>query len=155
MILCMTGTGPYNFDRVTKKLDQLAVKNGWEVFIQIGHADYLPENCKYEAFMGRDRLEKLIEECDLVVCHGGFGSIRDSLAHNKAVIAVPRIAELNEVQDDHQFIMVKELEKAGHILAAYDVDDLELMIERARDFNIKKIQNSKIPSIINDILIHK
>lgn len=152
MILCMTGTGPYNFDRVTKQLDQLAIKNDWEVFIQIGHADYLPENCKYEAFMGRDRLEALIEKCELVVCHGGFGSIRDSLAHNKPVIAVPRIAELNEVQDDHQYIMVKELEKAGHIMAIYDVNDLEAAIAGASDFNIKRIQNSKIPSIINDYI---
>ncbi|MCK4703846.1 MAG: hypothetical protein KAT90_00065 [Gammaproteobacteria bacterium] len=152
MILCMTGTGPYNFDRVTKKLDQLAKKNDWEVFIQIGHANYIPENCKYETFMGRDLLQKLIEQCELVVCHGGFGSIRDSLAYNKPVIAVPRIAELNEVQDDHQEIMVKELEKAGHILAVYDVDDLESMISRARDFNIKKIQNSEIPSIINNYI---
>ena len=152
MILCMTGTGPYSFDRVTKKLDELAAKNNWEVFIQTGHAEYMPENCKYEAFMGRDRLQKLIEECELVVCHGGFGSIRDSLACNKPVVAVPRIAELNEVQDNHQEIMVKELEKDGYILAVYDVNDLELVIEQARHFSNKKIQQNKIPSIISDFM---
>ena len=144
MILCMTGTGPYNFDRVTKKLDRLAAKNDWDVFIQIGHANYIPEHCKFEKFMGRDRLQELIEACEIVVCHGGFGSIRDSLEQNKPVVAVPRLAELNEVQDDHQTIMVKALEIAGYILAVYVVDDLDTTIERARNFSMKKIQNTGI-----------
>ena len=152
MILCMTGTGPYSFDRVTMKLDELAGKHDWDVFIQIGHTDFKPKHCAFESFMGRENLQNHIEKCEMVICHGGFGSIRDALSFEKPVIAIPRIAALNEVQDDHQQIMVKALEKDGYIMAIYDVDQLEDAIEKAKCFKYKERQTSRIPSIINDFM---
>lgn len=152
MILCLTGTGPYSFERVTEKLDELAGKHGWDVFIQLGHSEFFPKNCKYEGLMSRNRLQKLIDECDLVVCHGGFGSIRDSLVKKKPVIAIPRIAELGEVQDNHQEVMVRELEKNGYIMAVYDVKNLESVIEQVGTFSPKCVEQSKIPAIIQDFM---
>ena len=152
MILCMTGTGPYSFERVTEKLDDLAEKNNWDVFMQLGHSDFMPKHCDFEGLMSRDRLQSLIEKSEVVVCHGGFGSIRDALVLKKPVIAVPRIAELNEVQDNHQEIMVQELEKDGFIMAVYDVVNLESAIKNANSFVPKKLEQSKIPMLIQEFM---
>jgi UDP-N-acetylglucosamine transferase subunit ALG13 len=71
---------------------------------------------------------------------------------NKVVIAIPRLADLHEVQDDHQVVMVREFEKAGYIIAVYDVENLEDAIEKAGTFKPYARDNCAIPEIINKFM---
>lgn len=151
MIVVLAGTNPYSFERLVKPLDELAGKHGWDVFMQLGHTELPLRHSKSVAFIGRSELVKMIEQAELVVTHGGFGSIRDALFAGKAVVAVPRRPEFNESQD-YQEELVRELEESGYVIGVYDIVDLESAIERARSFVPGKLEPSRIPALIDAYL---
>lgn len=152
LIVVLTGTGPDTFERLVRPLDELAGRYGWDVFVQLGHTPFEPQWCKYERFIERSRLMGIIEEAELVITHGGFGSMRDALALGKPVVAIPRQFEFNEVQDDHQEELVNELDRKGFVIGVHDIADLEEAIERARKFSPGTIPESKIPQLIASYL---
>ncbi len=152
MIVVLTGTGPDSFERLIKPLDELAGLRKWEIFIQLGHTPFEPRWCEYERFIERSRLMKIIEEAELVITHGGFGSMRDALALGKSVLAIPRRFEFKEVQDDHQEELVDELERKGYVISVRDMSNLETAIEKARNFSPGTVPKSKIPQLITNYL---
>ncbi len=152
MITVLTGTSPDGFERLIKPLDELAGKHHWDIFIQLGHTPFEPQWCKYERFIERSRLMMLVKEAELVITHGGFGSMRDALVLGKSVVAIPRRFEFNEVQDNHQEELVDELERKGLVISVRDMSNLEVAIEKARNFSPGAIPKSKIPRIIADYL---
>lgn len=151
MIVALVGTNPYSFDRMVRPLDEAAGRNGWDVFVQLGHTRYEPRHCKFERFLDRGRLLGLIEEAELLVTQGGFGSIREALQFTKPIVAVPRKPQLNESQD-HQEELVRELEAMGYVIGVYDASQLEGAIEKARTFIPASRKKSQIPHIIGKFL---
>jgi UDP-N-acetylglucosamine transferase subunit ALG13 len=151
VIVALIGTNPYSFDRMVRPLDEAAGRNGWDVFIQLGHTRYEPRHCRFERFLERDRLLGLIEKAELLVTQGGFGSIREALQYAKPVVAVPRKPELKESQD-HQEELVRELEAMGYVLGVYDASQMERAIEKARTFVPASRKESRIPRIIGEFL---
>ena len=119
--------------------------------MQIGNSKDSPENCNWENFVAKDKMLQLIDEAEVVVCHGGFGSIRDTLAAGKTPVVVPRMPENGE-SIDHQAEITEELEKANRVLAVYDINDLEDAIERAPLFKSEGVEPNQIPGIIQDYL---
>ena len=151
MILVLAGTNPYSFDRLVRPLDELAGKHGWEVFVQLGHTDYRPRNCKAEKFVERDRLLALVEQAELVITQGGYGSIRDALSYDKPLVAVPRYPELGEATD-RQDELVRAMEEQGFLIGVYDIDTLESAIGDARTFKPEPRGKSMIPGMLGDYL---
>ena len=152
LIAVLTGTGPDTFERLIRPLDELAGRHGWEVFVQLGHTPFEPQWCRYERFVERSILMDIVEEAEIVITHGGFGSMRDALALGKPVVAVPRRVDFNEVQDDHQEELVSELERGGYVIGVRDTGDLEEAIERARSFSPGIVPKSRIPDLIQGFL---
>lgn len=150
-IVALVGTNPYPFDRFIKPMDQLAGEHGWDVFIQTGSSEYRPCHCEYEQFIEKDKLHAKIKQADVVVCHGGFGSIRDALFYNKPIVAVPKKPELGEAQD-YQEELVRELENTGYLIAVYDVENLYSSIIAAIDFTSAAVAGNQIPGIVSDYL---
>jgi UDP-N-acetylglucosamine transferase subunit ALG13 len=143
----MVGTGPDSFDRLVRPLDELAAKYGWDVFFQLGHTRYEPKHCRFERFVERDALLKMIESAELVITQGGYGGIRDALLFNKPVVAVPRYPGLHEAPD-HQEEMVRAMEEQGYLIGVYDIAQLETAIGQARKF----MPVDRIPSVIPGML---
>lgn len=152
LIVVLTGTSPDSFERMIRPLDELARRHEWVVFIQLGYTPFEPRWCRFERFVEKDRLIQIVEGAELVITHGGFGSIRDALSLGKPVVAVPRRLEFGEVQDDHQTELVDELERKGLVISVYDVVDLESAIERSRTFTPKTLPRSEIPRLIGSFL---
>lgn len=152
VIVVLLGTGPDSFDRLMRPLDQLAGRHAWDVFVQLGHTAYTPQHCRYERFLERDRLMKIIESSELVVCQGGYGSIRDSVVLGKPVVAVPRQPSLGE-SPDNQEEMVRAMEKIGLLIGVYDVEtQLESAILRASTFRPSKRPKNRIPGLIREFI---
>jgi UDP-N-acetylglucosamine transferase subunit ALG13 len=148
----MVGTGPDSFDRLVRPLDELAGKHGWDAFVQLGHTSYEPVHCRFERFVERDILLRMIESAELVVMQGGYGGIRDALLFNKPIVAVPRYPGLHEAPD-HQDEMVRAMEQQGYLIGVYDIDNLEAAIAAARSFVPVPRQISRIPEMLNDYLV--
>lgn len=154
MILVMAGTHWQPFDRLIKNVDELVgekkIKN---VVVQIGYSTYKPRNIKnYFRFLEFSKMEKLIKRADLVITHGGIGSILLSLKYKKPTVIVPRLSKYNEHTDDHQLQVSKELEREGRALIVYDIDDLEKCIRMAKKLKAKKGKKSKIIEMIKNYL---
>jgi len=116
------------FERLIRKMDEIAGKTEEEVIIQIGHTKYTPQNAKYFEFITGEELKELCRKARVVVTHGAM-TIIDALEQGTPVIAVPRLKRYNEHINDHQLYFVQELERTGKIIAVYDANELEETIK--------------------------
>lgn len=152
MIFVCTGTQVYQFDRLTKKLDEL-IADGLitdKIFAQIGAAEYLPKNYEYKKFIDKDEFAEYQRQADIIISHGGTGALIGASKLGKNIIAVPRLAKYHEHVDDHQLQVVSVLEKEGYVRAVYDIDNLRDVIKEAQEKPITKKYERK--SMIIDII---
>jgi UDP-N-acetylglucosamine transferase subunit ALG13 len=127
MIFVTVGTHEDPFDRLVKAIDRLkgAGAPRQEVFIQTGYSTYKPEFCRYEKFIPFDEMMQRMAEAEIVITHGGTGSIMLALYHGKAPIVVPRQKKYNEHIDDHQVLFCKRMETKKKIIAVYETAQLQ------------------------------
>jgi UDP-N-acetylglucosamine transferase subunit ALG13 len=127
VIFVTVGTHEQPFNRLVEGIDRLKEQGTikQDVFIQSGYSSYKPRFCQFREFIRFDEMIKRIVEADIVVTHGGTGSIMIVLYHQKIPIVMPRQKKYNEHIDNHQLLFCKTLEAKGKIIAAYEIDDLE------------------------------
>ena len=156
MILVMLGTQNNSFHRLLEKIDDLINKRiiNDEVVVQAGYTKYESNNMKIFSLISQEELEELIEKADLVITHGGVGSIISSLKKGKKVIAVPRLHEYQEHVNNHQKEIIETFNKKGYIIGIQDVNQLEEVIEKSKDFIPEKYQsnNKKMLNIIENFI---
>lgn len=156
MILVMLGTQNNSFHRLLEKIDDLINKRiiNDEVVVQAGYTKYESNNMKIFSLIPVEELEELIEKADLVITHGGVGSIISSLKKGKKVIAVPRLHEYQEHVNNHQKEIIETFNKKGYIIGIQDVNQLEEAIEKSKDFIPEKYQsnNKKMLNIIENFI---
>jgi len=143
----MLGTNPYPFDRLLLAVDQWASSSGERVVAQVGHTA-TPVQCItcYE-FIPHEKICELITDAEIVITQGGFGSLRDCLVAEKPTIAVPRLPEQGECQDQ-QTEIVDALAAEGRVIALYDTRELAHAIKKARNAHNILPYNSMIPEIV-------
>ena len=102
----------------------------------------------------REKFADLISKCDLLITHGGVGSIITGLQHNKKVIVAPRLAKYDEHMNDHQLQITTNFANAGYVLPLYEDDDLGVVLEKAKKFKPKKFRSntSKMVRIIDEFI---
>ena len=140
MIFVTLGTQDKQFKRLLKDIDE-CITNGVikdNVIVQAGYTKYDSKNMKIYDLLDKDEFDKYIKECDLLITHGGVGSILTGLKNNKKVIAAPRLAKYNEHMNDHQLQIVSRFSEMGYILACNEGDDLSYIIEKSKTFKPKK-----------------
>ena len=145
MILVMLGTQNNSFYRLLEEIDRLIEigKINDEVIVQAGYTKYESQNMKIIDFVSNDEIEKLEQQADCIITHGGVGSIIGSIEKGKKVIAVPRLKQYGEHVNDHQLDIVESFDKLGYIIGITDVSQLEKALKRVKEFEPKKyIQNT-------------
>ncbi len=154
MIFVTLGTQDKSFDRILKEIDK-CIKNGVikdKVVVQAGYTKYKSDNMEIFSEVSKDEFEKLMQECDLLITHGGVGSIFDGLKRGKKIIAVPRLKKYNEHTNNHQLEIVSEFSKASYLLALTNITMLPKLLEKAKTFKPKKYKsnNEKFVSYLED-----
>lgn len=155
MIFVTVGTHRQGFERLIKEVDDLAGKNliRDNFLIQIGNAKYIPKNCKWFHFIEPEKFDGLCKKANIVITHGGVGSIITPLKYNKPIIAVPRLKKFNEHTDDHQLQIVRELGKQKKVIVVYDIGKLKFAIFKAKKWKPKNLSNrSKILNLIDNFI---
>ncbi len=135
-IFVSVGTHSQQFNRLLEGLDRLAGqgKVKAEIFAQAGNSDYLPKNFKSESFVGEADYNSRMGKADVVVSHGGAGTIINALRLGKKLVVVPRLQKFGEHTNDHQLDLAKALERQGKCLAVYNIAELEKVLKRAETF---------------------
>lgn len=144
MIFVTLGTQDKNFDRLLVAIDK-EIKKGnikEKVVVQAGITNFKSDDMEIFDLISRDEFEKLMKECDLLITHGGVGSILTGLSYGKKVIAAARLQKYKEHINDHQVQIVKELSKKGYILELEDFERLGDVIKKAKRFKPKKYKSN-------------
>jgi len=134
MIFLTVGTHTQSFDRLISEMDRLVGERSIreKVVGQIGNSAYEPRNFEWFRFTDFDRLNGLYDSADVLVTHGGAGSILNGLSRGKPVVSMPRLARYDEHVNDHQVELVKFLEKKRKIVAVYEARGLAAAITKAK-----------------------
>jgi UDP-N-acetylglucosamine transferase subunit ALG13 len=122
------GIGGQEFDRLIKKVDDIAPHFKEEFIVQLGASKYIPQNMKWFDYAPYEESLEYFRKAQLVIGHCGAGTIINALSFGKPLIVIPRIVKFNEHSDDHQLEMAALLEQSQMARVVYDVEDLELVL---------------------------
>ena len=156
-IFVTLGSSTQNFNRLLGKIDELIDENIIkDVAVQSNSSYCVPKNYKIKNHLNFDEYEKFVKDCDILITHGGVGSIFDGLINNKKIIAFPRMSEYREAVNDHQKQIVDKFYNEGYILTG-KIDELDKLITNIEKFNPKKYKsnnkmfNTKLIDIIEKL----
>lgn len=142
LIFVTVGTHEQQFNRLISKIDNFAKNSNMDAFAQIGYSSYVPKYIKFAHMIGYEQMEKYESNSDIIITHGGPGSIFGAINKGKVPIVVPRNPKFNEHVDEHQIKFAERLEAANKIIAVYDINDLDFYIINYRSI-IKKMNLNK------------
>lgn len=156
MILVLLGTQNNSFYRLLEEIEK-NIEDGTikeEVIVQAGYTKYKTDKMKIIDLMSKEQLEKFQDEADLIITHGGVGSIISSIEKDKKVIAVPRMHQYGEHVNNHQKEIVTDFNNKGYIIGIENVGDLKQAIIKSEKFKPQKYQpnNKKMLNIIENFI---
>jgi len=142
MILVTLGTQQQKFYRLLKAIEDLNLDE--EIIVQAGgSSDYKSDKLKIFKFISYDEMNELLKRADLVITHGGTGSILGALKNGKKVIACPRLSKYGEHVDDHQKEIVENFASEGYLLMYDDGCDMLDIYKKSLDFKPMKYISNK------------
>ena len=142
MIFVTVGTT--DFDALVRHVDELAPSLGREVVAQIGRGEYLPTNMEWFRFA--PSLDPYFGRAEVVVSHGGLGTIIEVLQRGVKLIGVSN----PDRYDLHQEDILRALSDRGHMVWCRRLDDLAQAIERIRDQEFTPYQSP--PCRISEVI---
>lgn len=156
MIFVILGTQDKQFKRLLNAIEQ-EIDNGninEEVIVQAGNTVYNSDKMQIFDLLPKDKFDQYIQDADILITHGGVGSILTGIKYKKVIIAAPRLSKYKEHLNDHQLQIVEKFSSDGYILAYNDGDDLGKIIEKARKFVPREYtsNNFNIIKIISDFI---
>ena len=156
MILVLLGTQNNSFHRLLEEI-QKNIDNGnikEKVIAQKGYTKFDSKDMILYNQVPIEEMKKLINSADLIITHGGVGSIITAIEQGKKVIAVPRLKKYKEHVNDHQLDIINSFNDAGYIIGIQEVSELPKALEMAKKFIPQKyVQNTgKILQIVSDFI---
>ena len=144
MVFIALGTQNFQLNRLLQEVDLLIKKGQLKdaVFAQIGHSDYRPIHYQYERFLEKKEFDRCIRECDVLISHGGVGTIITAINSGKPVVLYPRLKKFGEHVDDHQLEISQAFSKKEYVLYCSDGDDLLEKIEASKHYQFEKYVSS-------------
>ena len=139
MIFLTVGT-QFPFDRLIKSVDRAFDGRliNEEIFAQIGETSYKPLNFESVVSLEKNLFDKRLREASSVIGHAGMGTITMALKNHKPLLVMPRLKRYREHVNDHQVATARKFEELGHILVAYETEELPVKIEELKTFVPRK-----------------
>ena len=139
MILILLGTQDNSFHRLLDKVQELIDKKviTEKVIVQAGRTKFESKDMEIYSLMPEEKLREIMEKSDLVITHGGVGSIVMALK----IIAVPRLSAFGEHINDHQIQIVDSFNKQEFLIGLTELDGMEEALAKAKEFKPKKFRS--------------
>ena len=156
MTLVLLGTQNNSFHRlleeVQKNIDNGNIKD--EVIVQKGYTKFESPDMKIYDQVSAEKMKELVKQADLIITHGGVGSIITAIEQGKKVIAVPRKKKYKEHVNDHQRQIIKVFSEKKYLIGIENVDELEDAIKNIAKFEPAKYENNnqKMINIIENFI---
>lgn len=124
LVVALLGTDHHPFDRLVDWMDVLVTDQpDLTAVVQYGHSA-APVVAAGRPFFTHAELRELVTRADVVVCHGGPGTIMDARSGGHVPVCVPRDPERGEHVDGHQQRFAEVAEGAGYVRRVGSCDDL-------------------------------
>lgn len=123
------------FDRLVEMIAELKSRGEIpeDVIVQTGTGGVRPSGIETHETLSFDEMQANLRDADIVVCHGGTGSLITALRQGCRTVAVPRLFSHGEVYDDHQAEITKAFAERGLITVANTLEELSQALKTARD----------------------
>ena len=143
MIFVCLGTNDKSFERLLKEIDnQIELGNIKDkVIVQSGYTKYQSNNMEIIDLMSIEEFNKNISDCDILITHGGVGTILDGVKKGKKIIAFPRLSMYHEHVNDHQKEIINEFYSCGYILTG-ELSDLNRILCDIKSFVPKSYKSN-------------
>lgn len=140
MILVTLGTQKQSFARLLDAVDKADINE--EIVVQAGYTKYENKKMKIFDFISYEEMDKLVDSANIIITHGGTGSIVGPLKKNKKIIAAARLSKYGEHVDDHQIQIVDMFADVGYIMKYEDGDNLKKIIEEIKSKKMLKFKSN-------------
>jgi UDP-N-acetylglucosamine transferase subunit ALG13 len=153
-VVVLVGTDHHPFNRLIEWVNSWLSQHPEQAagfFVQAGTASVRP-GCPWSSLLDVSQLDALLDQADLVVCHGGPASIANAWSRKQLPIVVPRLRRLGEHVDDHQLDFSRKIAGLGRVhLAQTPADFAELLAEAGRD--ISGFRSSGLDSAVDEVVV--
>lgn len=140
-IFVTVGTQDKPFYRLLEAIEKSGVKE--EIAIQSGYNDFLSENYLSKDYWKDEEFKEKLVSADILVSHGGIGTIMQGLRLGKTVIVMPRLEKYGEHQNDHQLQITHSFAKEGYLIHWEEGVSFAEILKKARDFRAKKVPENR------------
>lgn len=144
MILVLLGTQDKPFtrllDAIQKQIDKGKIVG--KVIVQAGSTKYNSKDMEIFDLIPVDEFKELIKKADIIITHGGVGSIMEGIKNNKKILAAPRLKRYNEHVNDHQLQIIETFAEMGYILPLKDFNKLDKLLLKLDKFKPKKFESN-------------
>lgn len=120
------------------------------VVVQTGVGGMRPDGLECHETLPFEEMLSMLRRAEIVVCHGGTGSLITALREGCHVIAMPRLFERGEHYDDHQAEITEAFAERGLILVAHSVEELAAAVVTTR--SREPVMATSDPSGLTDYL---
>lgn len=122
------------FDRLVKMVAELKARGDIPegVVIQTGIGGYAPPGIEAFEALPFEAMLAYLRDADIVICHGGTGSIITALREGCRTIVVPRLFDLGEHYDDHQAEITQAFAGRGLVTPASSLEELSTALKTIR-----------------------
>ncbi|WP_332771384.1 beta-1,4-glucuronosyltransferase WelK [Phenylobacterium sp.] len=125
-----------------------------DVIIQTGLRGHAPAGLEVVETLPFDRIQDLLRDASIVICHGGTGSLITALRQGCRVIAMPRLMEKGEHYDNHQAEITSAFAARGLIAVANTPDELAQALKdvRARPPVLATTDPAELIAYLHDVM---
>lgn len=123
------------FPRLVKGVAELKARGAIpdDVLLQVARMQVFDAaGCKVVQFLAPSDFDRAVRDADIIVCHGGAGSVIPALRRGRVPVVMPRQRRYGEHVDDHQVESARSLAGQDRVVLAMEVGDLEGAIAEAR-----------------------
>lgn len=149
MILVTLGTQDKSFKRLLEAIETQIDKGNIKdkVIVQAGYTKYESSKMDIFDYIDRDEFAKLLLEADLIITHGGVGTIMTALKAGKKILGAARLAEYGEHHNDHQTQILESFDEQGYLIYCKDLDKMDEYLKKSETFKPKGYE-SNTPAFI-------
>lgn len=145
------------FDRLVDTVAELKSRGDIpeDVIIQTGLRGHAPADLEVFETLPFDKIQDLLRDASIVVCHGGTGSLITALRQGCRVIAMPRLMEKGEHYDNHQAEITSAFAARGLIAVANTPDELAQALKdvRARPPVLATTDPAELVAYLHDVML--
>ena len=152
MIFVILGTQDKPFTRLLEAIDRCDINE--RIVVQAGYTQYSSSKMEVFDYVGNQDFENYLKEADLIICHGGIGTIMQAVNFDKKIIAIPRLKEFHEHHNNHQKEVLDNFATEGYVLTTDNLANLNQLIVASKTFKPRQYRsnNSNFINLINNFI---